>query len=191
MSLSLISGPALEPVTLAEAKLYLRLDGPAEDALVQSLIVTSRAHIEAALGLALITQNWRLTLDQWPDDGIVEAAVWPVNSVTAIRSRLTGADAVTLPLSGVVLDTGSRPTRIALRPGTVPLTSEPIGGIEIDLAAGFGDQATDVPAPVRQALLLLVSHWYENREPALVGHEATRVPHSVSDLLQPYRQVRL
>ena len=51
MSLVMTSGPALEPVSLAEAKAHLRLDDVAEDALLQSLIVTSRLHIEAALGL--------------------------------------------------------------------------------------------------------------------------------------------
>lgn len=191
MSLTLISGPALEAVTLAEAKHYLRLGDPAEDVLVQSLIVTSRAHIEAALGLALVTQSWRLAIDRWPDDGIVEVAIAPLRSVTAIRARMIGASPVTLPLAGFAIDTGLRPARIALRPGAIPLTTEPISGLEIDLVAGFGDQPADVPPPIRHALLLLVSHWYENREPALVGHPSTRIPLSVSDLLQPYRQVRL
>lgn len=66
MSLVLTSGPALEPVTLAEAKAHLRVDHNHEDSLIQSLIITSRLHIEAALGLALITQSWAYFLDRWP-----------------------------------------------------------------------------------------------------------------------------
>ena len=158
---------------------------------MQSLIVTSRAHVEGALGLALITQTWRMTLDQWPANGIVEIGIAPVKAVTAVRARMIGAAAIALPLPGFAVDLGLRPARIALRPGTVPLTTEPIGGIEIDLSAGYGVAPTDVPAPIRQALLLLVSHWYETREPALFGHEATHIPYTVSDLLHPYRQVRL
>jgi len=57
MALVLTSGPASEPVTLAEAKTHLRVDGSAEDTLIASLIITSRLHVEAGLGLALVTQS--------------------------------------------------------------------------------------------------------------------------------------
>ncbi len=71
MALVLTSGPATEPVTVAEAKAHLRLDSDAEDVLIASLIITSRLHLEAALGLALIAQGWTLHLDQFPADGRV------------------------------------------------------------------------------------------------------------------------
>lgn len=66
MPLILTDGPAVEPVTLAEAKAHLRVDGTAEDTLIGSLIVTSRLHVEAAMGLALVTQSWSVFLDAWP-----------------------------------------------------------------------------------------------------------------------------
>jgi uncharacterized phiE125 gp8 family phage protein len=59
----LLSGPSVEPITLADAKSHLRVDTSAEDTLIQSLIMASRLHIEAALDLALITQSWRFRLD--------------------------------------------------------------------------------------------------------------------------------
>ena len=64
-------------------------------------------------------------------------------------------------------------------------------GIEIQFTAGFGAAATDVPAPLRQAILLLVAHWYENREPVVAGIAATRFPDAVIGLLEPYRMRRL
>ncbi|HWK38638.1 MAG TPA: head-tail connector protein, partial [Hyphomicrobium sp.] len=67
MALVITSAPAVEPVTVSEAKAHLRVDGTAEDTLIGSLILTSRLHIEAALGLALMTQSWRLSLDAWPN----------------------------------------------------------------------------------------------------------------------------
>ncbi len=63
MGLMQLSGPGAEPLTLDEIKAHARIDGGLEDALLQSLLLTSRLHIEAALGLALISQRWRLVLD--------------------------------------------------------------------------------------------------------------------------------
>ena len=64
-------------------------------------------------------------------------------------------------------------------------------GIEIAFTAGYGEAVADVPAPIRQAVLLLVAHWYEHREPIEIGAAHTRIPHMVSELLQPYRPVRV
>ncbi len=72
-----------------------------------------------------------------------------------------------------------------------PAPGRPIKGAEIAFTAGYGPAASDVPAPVRQALLLLVAHWYEHREPIEIGSSATAIPQTVSDLLMPHRGVRL
>ena len=85
MPLILTSGPALEPVTVPEAKAHCRVDGTAEDVLIASLILTSRLHIEAALGLALITQSWKLLLDRWPNEPSVAIPIRPVQSITSVR----------------------------------------------------------------------------------------------------------
>jgi uncharacterized phiE125 gp8 family phage protein len=86
MALVLISGPSLEPITVAEAKVHLRLDSTVEDILIASLILTSRLHIEAALGLALVTQSWRLQLDAWPTGAAVTLPLHPVSSLTSVRT---------------------------------------------------------------------------------------------------------
>lgn len=57
MALVLTNGPSVEPVSVSEAKAHLRIDGAEEDVLLASLILTSRLHVEAALGLALIDQT--------------------------------------------------------------------------------------------------------------------------------------
>ena len=85
MPLVLTAGPAVEPVTLAEAKAHLRVDGTAEDTLIASLIVTSRLHVEAAVGLALITQSWSYFLDAWPPGPALKLPLRPVQSIAAVR----------------------------------------------------------------------------------------------------------
>jgi uncharacterized phiE125 gp8 family phage protein len=72
MNPTLIAGPAAEPVTLADMRAFLRLDDPAEDELVTTLIATARECVEAASGRRLIAQTWRLALDRWPCRRIVD-----------------------------------------------------------------------------------------------------------------------
>ena len=57
---------AVEPVTLAEVKAHLRLDHASEDELLGGLIRAAREEVERATGLALIDQDWRLVIDEWP-----------------------------------------------------------------------------------------------------------------------------
>ena len=216
MSLVLTAAPAVEPATLAEAKAQLRLDGSAEDAFVQSLIVTSRLHIEAALGLALIQQSWTWTIDAWPGvagvapslpahgaitqldwNGTLVGVALPMRPVLTVdRIRLTAMDGTQSVLDPLryVLDGSSHPARLLPRTLPFPPPTVPTQGIEIAFTAGFGATPADVPAPIRHALLMLVAHWFENREPVETGARgagAIRIPDTVSDLLMPYRSARL
>lgn len=192
MSLVMTSGPALEPVSLAEAKAHLRVDGSAEDALIQSLVVTSRLHIEAALGLALITQGWSYFLDRWPKGGRIALPLRPVASLVHVRVWDAGSGVVTLDPALFLLDGQGMPPRLVPLSGAPPLApGRAVNGIEVAFLAGFGPTPNDVPATIRHALLLLVAHWYENREPIEIGGGATAVPAMVSELLAPYRRRRM
>lgn len=190
MSLVMTSGPASEPVTVAEAKAHARIDGTAEDMLVGSLILTSRLHVEAALGLALITQGWTLLLDRWPADGVVEVPLRPLQTVSAVRVLPATGAAATLAAADYLLDAASTPPRL-VRTGVWPAPGKAARGIEIDFVAGYGAAAANVPAPIRQALLLLVAHWYEHRDPIEIGSVETALPAALSELLMPYRLKRL
>jgi len=191
MALVITSAPAVEPVTVSEAKAHLRVDGTAEDTLIGSLILTSRLHIEAALGLALMTQSWRLTLDAWPNGRELELPLRPLRSLTSVKIVAADGTAETIPSSSYVVDIDGTPPRLVRNGGSWPQPEKAANGIEIEFTAGFGDEAADVPAPIRQALLMLIAHWYEHRDPIEVGSRETLIPAAVSDLLAPYRTVRL
>jgi uncharacterized phiE125 gp8 family phage protein len=192
MPLLLTSGPAAEPVALAEAKAHLRVDGTAEDMLIASLIVTSRLHVEAAASLALITQSWSYWLDAWPRAPALRLPLRPVESIAAVR--LYDANGTTTPLDPAtyLLDGAGLPPRL-VRQGSLlwPKPGRTANGIEIAFTAGYGDTAADVPAPLRQAILLLVAHWYEHRAPFEPGAPSAPLPDMVSELLTPYRAPRL
>ncbi len=72
-----------------------------------------------------------------------------------------------------------------------PQPGKVANGIEIDFTAGYGATPSHVPAPIRQALLLLVAHWYERRDPIEVGSPETVIPQPVSQLLDLYRMQRI
>lgn len=192
MATVLLSGPAVEPITLAEAKAHLRVDSSGEDSLIQSLIMASRLHIEAALDLALITQSWRHQRDVWPPSRVLILPLRPIQSVTAVTLHDDDTASRSLDIEDFIVDGFANPARLVWRgPGAVPAAGMVANGIEIDFVAGHGNSPADVPQPIRQALLLLIAHWYEHREPVEIGATATTIPAGVSELLMPYRRRQL
>jgi uncharacterized phiE125 gp8 family phage protein len=192
MPLLLTVGPAIEPVTIAEAKAHLRVDVTAEDTLIASLVVTSRLHVEAAARLALITQSWSWYLDAWPRGHALKLPLRPIQGIAAVRLYDEGGAATTLDAASYFLDGAGAPPRLVRHSALPwPKPGRIANGIEIAFTAGYGSAAADVPAPIRHAILLLVAHWYEHRSPLEEGAPAKPLPAMVSDLLAPYRSVRL
>ncbi|MDX2308469.1 MAG: head-tail connector protein [Hyphomicrobium sp.] len=191
MTLLFLSGPSVEPVSLAEAKAHLKVDTADEDALIGSLILTSRLHAEAALGLAFIQQQWRLLLDTWPPGGAVTLPLRPVTSIDAVRVLASDGTPTTLPPSSYALEPGARRQRLIPESANWPLPGRRALGIEIDFTAGFGVTSASVPEDIRHAILLLVAHWYEHRDVIEIGSAATRIPSIVSELLANWREPRL
>ena len=136
MTSTLIAPPGEEPVTLAEAKAWCRIDAADEDALVSALIAAARLQVESLTGRALITQTWRLTMACAPR--LVELPVIPVAALVAAPD-------------GAVLQ------------GDAVLLVEPVDELTVDYTAGYG-AAADVPGDLKQAVLTLVAYWYENRD---------------------------
>ncbi len=136
MTSYLIIGPGEEPLTLADAKAWCRIDATDEDALLTALIAAARLHVEALTGRALITQTWRLVLHHAAR--LVELPVVP-------------ALALVVAPDGAVLQ------------GDCVLLLAPVDELTLDYTAGYGD-AADVPPDLKQAVLQLVAYWYENRD---------------------------
>ena len=191
MPLVLTAAPEREPVSVSEAKEYLRIDSAVEDPVVASLILAARLHIEGALDIAMITQSWSLFLDCWPEDGRVSIPLGPLKSVDSVKVYEADDATQTVPPDTYVVDPSALRPRLVRQAGAVwPRPGRPANGIEIALTAGYDDTPAKVPAPIRQAVLMLAAHWYEQREP-VVFDRPDELPHGVADLLKPYRQVRL
>jgi uncharacterized phiE125 gp8 family phage protein len=190
MTVLLITPPAVEPVSLADAKAHLRLETTTEDDYVSALIVAARLHVETAIRRVLVDQTWRVYLDAWPRDGVVDLPVGPVRSIASIT--VYDADGHPSLLSSVAwrLDSASQPARLALL-GTGPTPGRVLNGIEIDLVAGFGPSGISVPQPLKLAIMTLVARWYENREGARYGVVPASVADQVEALVAPFRALRL
>ena len=196
MALVPVSGPAVEPLSLAETKAHLRVSGSAEDLLIASLITAARVHLELALGCAFITQSWSWFLDAWPRRARIELPLGPVRSITALRVLTAGDVVAIVPPTSILLTGRAVPPYVSLKDRTpwaqgAPQPAYAGNGIEIEFVAGFGNTPADVPEPIRRALLLLIAQWSDQRSPIEIGAGGAALPPEVAGLTTSYRQVRL
>ncbi|KRE17786.1 hypothetical protein ASE63_00855 [Bosea sp. Root381] len=184
-----LTPPAEEPVSLAEARGFLRLDQTAEDELLGTLITAARLMIEAFSGRLLVDQAWRIVIDRWPDGGEIRLPLSPVSAITAARVYDLLGEAQPVAAGALQLDPVADPPVLRVV-GEVPEIGRSRGAIEIDLVAGYGATAAAVPALLRQAVLRLAARWFERRGD-VVGQDAQALPPEILTLIAPFRRVRL
>ena len=107
MTSILMTGPAVEPLTLGEAKTFLRVEHDDDDQLVTALIAGARTNVEAQAQIALITQSWRIVLDCWPKHGRVAVRPGPLQSLVAARFYDLSGNAHVIDTQGFVPDRGA------------------------------------------------------------------------------------
>jgi uncharacterized phiE125 gp8 family phage protein len=190
MTALLIRPPVLEPITLVEAKAQLKIEHSTDDELISALIVAARVHLESTSRRVFVAQGWRLYRDTWPADGIVRLSVAPLVSVD--RVTVYAADGTPHDLAGTdyLADLIGAPSRLMLKASTLTTAVRPINGIEIEVTAGYGLSGLDVPQPIRQALMMLVTRWYEGRD-GLGAALVSDIPDAVEALIAPYRILRV
>jgi len=186
MSLTLLSPPAAEPVTLAELKDHMRVSAADEDALINGMLIAAVRAVEARGRLALMPQVWRLTLDAVPDETIF-LPLAPVASVDVVS--VIGADGAPQAVDPSLYEAAlGSPGRV--RPaGPWPAPGVAIDAVQIDFSAGYPDAAS-IPEPLKQAVKLLGAHFFETREAAGV-ERIFNVPQTVDALIAPYREMQL
>lgn len=184
-----LAPPATEPVTLTEARQFLRLDQGDEDELLSTLLTASRLMIEAAAGRCLIEQRWRIVLDRWPAKGEIRMPLSPIARIEAARVYDMLGAAQTVAEAALTLDRSADPPVIRLT-AEVPEIGRDHGAIEIDVMAGYGETAAAVPAPRRQAVLRLAAPWFEERGD-VASRDARALPGAIAALVAPFRRGRL
>jgi uncharacterized phiE125 gp8 family phage protein len=176
MSLTLIMPPALEPVTLAQAKLHLRVDGTDEDTLITSLIVAARRQAEHELRRALITQTWELTLDDFPA-GDIQLPMPAVLSIVSVKYLDSAGAEQTVSSADYSLDAATSPGWVLLADdATWPTPGGGANCVKVRFTAGYGPAAADVPANVVAYMLLQIGAMYKHRESFAAGVSVAELP---------------
>lgn len=186
-SLKRISGPAAEPISLAEAKQHLRVDTDSDDSYIASLITASREYCEDYLDRTLIHTQWQMKMDNFPTEislprpPAVASGTATSVVVTYVENSLGGTSV--LSSSEYRVDRDSTPG--ALRPlygGSWPSHLSDENSVSVTWWGGYGPTASDVPMVIRHAMLMLIGTWYERRQ-AVDSVSATEVPMGAKALL--------
>lgn len=189
MTLFRTTAPAVEPVSVAEAKAQLRIGHDSEDDLLNGLIRAAREEVETRTGIAMIAQDWRLALDRWPRFGRVALLRHPVAEILSVTVYGTKGEASPVDPSTYEADFASRPARLYFT--TRPEPARILNGIEIDFSAGFGADGENVPEGLKRAILALVAHWYEFRAGFGAGDQPVSIPPGFERLISVYGRGRL
>lgn len=178
-TLRLITAPTLEPVSIETMRAFLRVDSNTEDVVIAGLISASRAKGEELSRRAWLTQTWEQTFDAWPASK--QLVVWrpPLQSVVSVKYY--DESNVEHLWTDYTLDLRVEPGRVLFN--TLPedslLESD---GIVVRFIAGYGNTPPLVPTQLTDAVIALVSRWYEHRE-------SRDVPDEIRDVLMNERAV--
>ncbi len=197
MGLSLVTPPTVEPVSLAEAKAHTNPCGSDDDGLLAGYILAARLHAENYIRGAIITQTWDAKYDHgWPMVWVrdycrtrIELPLRPVQSVTSVS--YVDDNGATQTLSGSLYTTHlDRPVPCIDRAynQSWPSVRDVSDAITVRFVAGYLPEK--VPDGIRQAILLLIGHWYANRETVNIGNITSELPFTTQALLDPYRVLR-
>jgi uncharacterized phiE125 gp8 family phage protein len=181
MGLTLITAPLTYPVTLAEAKAQCRVDSDDENALLDGLIAAATDYVEQYTGRAIIAQTWRVTLDEFTTSLLLPKG--PVQTVTHVRYFDSEGAEQTVLAGDYTLDNASDPAWVVINSdASWPETQSGVNMVKVTFVSGY----PAVPAAIKQAILLLIGQWFDQR--ADVSEKAMiAMPNAVEALLTNYR----
>lgn len=186
MALKLVTAPATTPVSVNEVKLHSRVSTSADDTLITALISAATEFTEVRTRRRLINSTWDYTIDSFCGDAI-EVPYSPLSSVSSISYVDTDGNSQTLDSSAYIVNTFDTPGRVELAYGqSWPATRYQSNAITIRHVAGYGASSANVPAGIRQALFLLIGHWYEHREAAAMNSVPAKVELAFDALVAQY-----
>lgn len=192
MGLQQTTAPSVEPLSLADAKEHLPITGTDDDSRVTGLIPVATRYIEGATGRQCITASWTWELPWFPNASVFAVPRPPLQSVTSIKYIDTGGVLQTLSTDVYEAGTTSSPGVIALKyQQSWPATRGVVNAVSIIFVAGYGDAATDVPAPLVQAIKLVVGHLNEQREASSAFRKVDVVPFGVRELIAEYKMIKV
>jgi len=186
MSDRLITPPTAEPVSVYDLKSHARVTNSAEDAILGDYIEAARQHVEGQTGRALAVQTREFSSDAFPADGIIRLGFAPLVSVVSVKYLDRAGAEQTLAPASYLADVRSEPGSVLLAVGaTWPATAAVRNSVRVTYVCGN----STAPAVLRQAVLFLAAHWYEQKLPVNVGNIINEIPHTLESLLWSNRVI--
>lgn len=184
-SLAVSTAPTNRPVTVAQAKKQLEIadDVADHDAHISDLIDVAIECVENDSRRALVTQTLVQKMHHFPlYCEYIEIKRGPLASVTSISYVDANGDSQTWSSSNYIVDTARKPGAIWLAySASFPTTRGHVNDVTITYVAG--EAVTSVPAAAKQAILLLVTHAFEQREPIIIGSTSKEIELSYHSLI--------
>lgn len=172
--------------TTAEAKDFLKVDTTADDTLIDNLIKAATQSCEIYTNRYFLNTLLTQYSDNWNE--FYKLYKSPVVSITHVKYYDTTDTLQTLASSNYILDNISQPARIGLSvTGNLPSLADRINAVEVKYTVGYGTTSSEVPEGIRQAVLITIGNWYENRQSVITGRTATELPLSSQYLLKQYK----
>ncbi len=203
MGLKITTEPAYEPITLSEMKVHLAVTNDDQDAYIRDLSLAARQYVERWTERQLVEATYQYTLDRFPTSGVNWGGVTeyrillprsPLKKTGGIVSiSYIDSDGAPQTLAGSVYeaDANVEPPVARLAYGqSWPNTRYQKNAVTVNFIAGYASPA-EIPQPLKSAIRLLVAHWFENREAAILGTIVEETPLGVKDLLWAYRLVEI
>jgi uncharacterized phiE125 gp8 family phage protein len=157
MGLRLVTPPSVEPITVSDVKLDLRIVHADDDALLAKYITYAREFIEARVQFKIAEAVWEFVIDEFPAAEI-KFPISPVSGVVSVKYDDPDGVVQTIAPANYYLDTTS-PEQWLFPVSSWPATLDGINAVRIQFTAGYS-QAT-VPGPVAAAVRLKVTELYE------------------------------
>lgn len=178
---------AVNPLfTTTEAKDFLKVDTNADDNLIDSMIKAATQSCQIFTNRYFLTTTVTQYSDKW--DGIYTLYKSPVIGITHIKYFDSNDTEQTLASSNYILDNVSQPARIGIAVnGTLPDIADRINAVHVEYKVGYGITSDFVPEGIKQAVLITIGNFYENRQTVITGRTATELPLSSQYLLEQYK----
>jgi uncharacterized phiE125 gp8 family phage protein len=160
---SVTVAPAIEPVTLDEAKEHLGVLVSDDDDLITALIIAAREFVENYTGRKLIEQTIQYTLPDFPLEGVIYIPSSPVISVDSVEYVDSGGDDQTLSADLYEVRAIELPPEISLLGGESWPSTDTDTSVAVTVTAtvGYGDSADDVPHTIKSAIKLMLTKLYD------------------------------
>ena len=186
MSILVITPATSEPLTTSDVKDFLRVDSSYEDTLIGVLITAARSMAEAYTMRILMTTTIEEFYDGFPDyrnprdRDILYLSRGPIQSITSVKYVDTLGDEQTVSSDNYRTDLVSEPARISSDNGWTA-TKDTVNAVVVRYLCGYSS-SSDVPAPIRQAMLLIIGEMYEKRQDSV-----KQLPTAAEYLMNPFR----